>query len=65
MRGKGNKRQIHGIQHQFNGHKNDDGVAPLQDTGHADAEQKRAQQQIVDQRHRSQKKDKKRKRQRG
>ena len=42
--GKSSQEQVHGIQHKFNAHENDDGISTEKHAKYSDAEQKCAQQ---------------------
>ena len=49
--GKSDQQQVHGIQHEFNTHKNDDSISSRQHTNNAYAEQGDCEEYIVVYRH--------------
>jgi hypothetical protein len=44
---KRNEQQVHGIQHDFNRHKYDDGISSIQHPKHPDAEQNHTKENVV------------------
>src|SRR5215216_2932327 len=50
--GEGEQGEIHGIQHQLDGHENDQGAPPHQDAHHPDREQDRGEELIPEKGHR-------------
>jgi len=49
--GERDETQVHGVEHQLDGHEHRNQVAPEEEAGHAQAEQHGAQHQVPAQRH--------------